>query len=127
MPITYHLIEENRVQHMVIAEPWDVEELLPVIRAIVSDLEKQSKTTHILVDIRQAKHVPIGVLGRIRHEMRPGHPRRGHTVIVGGVVLFREVFRYLASYYRYDRLKMFGDEDEAFAYVRKLIADEKMP
>ena len=98
--------------------------LLPAMRAIGADLDRLTRIAHIMVDLRQARHLPLGVFGQVRHEMRPGHPMRGQAILVGGSFIFKEIFRFIATTFRYEGLRIFDTEDEAWIYVRKLIAED---
>jgi hypothetical protein len=123
MPVDLEMKENARVMFWRFVDPWSLAELKPLTIQARDILQEATFTVHSFADLRQAHHVPSGVLST-RQVTTWHHPRSGQLVILGASPFIKIMLETIFRIARFDRFRLFDDEAEALAYLRGLIAEE---
>jgi hypothetical protein len=124
MPITSNLGDNGRIFHVVMVDPWERADLIPLTSQIRTHVSCASRPIHTLIDVRQVRRVPSRIVQESRNLLALDHPNCGEFVIVGATkaqqILATLAFRIARS----DKVTFVETEDEAWTYLRGLIASE---
>jgi hypothetical protein len=124
MPVTLELVENSHVMLFTFTDPWDVKELIAIYPTSQAYLDNATHKVHTLTDVRNARHVPSGIL-TARRGPDWSHPSSGHVVIVGAVLLISTFARTVLRLVHFERVHFFETMDEAWIFLRKAIAEEQ--
>ncbi len=122
MPVTVELSYDGYVLHYVIADPWQISDLLSAYQQERKFRDASDHTLHSLIDFSQARRIPKNWL-QARHGPGLNHPTSGVMVCVGlspGLkVLLEIIFRVT----NYKSIKLCATVEEAHAYLAPLVAE----
>ncbi|HLY28154.1 MAG TPA: hypothetical protein VKQ72_17545 [Aggregatilineales bacterium] len=130
MPITVELRENGRVIYAVFTYPYTLAE------AVTGRDEEQrlrdhatgSGVIHSLINLSGSIKAPSGVLRVARYGPSFTHPTRGKVTIVGASLFGQTISKMAAKLaQRPMEIYFFRTEDEAWAFLRKTIAQEAQP
>src|SRR5258708_15500727 len=124
MPITLELREDKRVLYAVVADPLSAEDLNNSIVEQTPIYDNAQGKLHQFVNVSGVTRLPSGILGIRRDSPIFQHRNSGQLVIVGAHGFVRNVGEVLMKIARFESVKFFGNEPEAWEYVRNLIASE---
>lgn len=124
MPVTVELSYDGYVLHYVIAEPWEINDLLSAYEQERKLRDAATHTLHSLIDFSQARHIPKNWL-QARHGPGLKHPTSGVMVCVGispGLKILLEMIFRVANY---KSIKLCDTIEDAHAYLAPLVAELK--
>jgi hypothetical protein len=117
MPILYSLREHGHIEHVIISEPWTLQDLIIVYKQRKDAFDNALHKIHSLVDIRTVTTIPLGVISFTVKNSLERHPNFGFMAIVGASRLLRGVADTLLQLAHYDRATYFDMESEAWAFL----------
>jgi len=123
MPASVELRENGRVLYYVFTEPWTLDDMRAVTRKARPLYDAARTKVHVLFDARGMSSLPSGLL-TARNNPDVRHPNSGHIAMVGASPLVHMIAETITRISRFNRIKFFQTEDEAWAYLRQVIADE---
>ncbi len=124
MPVTVELSYDGYVLHYVIAEPWEINDLLHAYEKERKLRDAANHTLHSLIDFSQARHIPKNWL-QARHGPGLKHPTSGMMVCVGispGLKMLLEIIFRITNY---KSIKLCATVEEAHDYLAPLVAEVK--
>ena len=125
MPITIDLRENGRVIYAVFVYPYD---LADATTGSAKEKELRDKTggiIHSLLNVAAAGRPPNQVLRAARQGPSLVHPTRGKIAVVGANLFSQTIVQLASKLARHgDTIYFFKTEDEAWAFLRKVIAEE---
>jgi hypothetical protein len=124
MPVTMEYVENGRVLLYTFTDPWDAQDLMGFYAETRAYLDKAEHKVHTLVDVRNARRVPTRVMD-LRRGPDWSHPNSGHVAVVGAATAISIFVQAVFRISRFDRVQFFNTMDEAWTYLRKLIAAEE--
>ena len=124
MPITLELREDNQVFYWVFTDPWSFADLLPLSKQVRSHFESADHNIHTLAVMRLARHLPSNLL-RIREFQTWDHPNSGQLVIVGAPAFGKTIMDLVGRMVKFDRMRFFEKEDDAWAFLHQVMAQHK--
>ena len=125
MPITLELREDKRVLYAVVADPLSAEDLNNSIVEQTPIYDNAQGKLHQFVNVSGVTRLPSGILGIRRDSPIFQHRNSGQLIIVGAHGFVRSVGEVLMKIAHFESVKFFGDETEAWDYLRTVIANEK--
>ena len=125
MPINCELRESGHVVYIVASDPWTAAELRAAYRIETPFFDAVGHRVHTLANLAETHHVPAGVLGARSGSPHVFHPNRGEIAIVGASSLLRALLETAVRVVRFQGLHFFDTEDEAWDYLRAVIARER--
>src|SRR5262249_23707030 len=125
MPVKLELTENNRVLHVTFTDPWDIDDMTQLFAEDAAARNRFSYRIHTLVDMSASLRLPSGAL-RARYSPSVTHARRGHMALVVGSPLFKSVGEMVFRLAHFQDMKFCDTTDEAWAYLRNLIATEEV-
>jgi hypothetical protein len=123
MPVTLELVENGRVMFFTFTDPWDTQELMALYPRSAAYLDQAKHKLHTLTDVRNARRLPSRVLD-LRRGPDWAHPNSGHVAIVGAITLVTVFAQTIFKLTRFERVQFFNTMDDAWAFLRKAMADE---
>ncbi len=100
-----------------------MQEIAPVIEQDRNYRDQSPHPVHAVLNLSAAKHLPPGAIS-LRHASPDlNHPTAGQVVLVGTNTFVRNVAELIFRLSRTDKFKIFATEEEAWAYLRKVIAE----
>lgn len=123
MPIVQTLEADGRILRVVFSDPWTLEEMLAAFEESRPYLDAASKPIHLLADMRGAVRTTHGAL-RAREAPILRHPMGGEIAVFGVNLAGRILAETVLKLARFKRAQFFETEEEARAYLNKLIAEE---
>ena len=123
MPISVEPRESGHVLYYAFIDPWTIADVSSVGVQAQTYLENATGKVHNVVDLRQSKQLPQGIL-HARHAFAVlfDHRDAGETVIVGASRLARAMGELIAELLHFGRMKFFEQEGEAWTHIRQAIA-----
>ncbi len=124
MPITYDIRENGHIFYFVFTDPWTIEELIPLVEQGKIDRSKATHKIHIFVDLHAAETSPKNAIGA---HVATGlaHPNTGYMAVWYRKSLIKALTQIVLQLVRFDRVKFFENEADAWAFLRERIAAEK--
>ena len=111
MPATLDTREEGRVLVFTLTDPWELSDLISLGMHSRMHMDRASDKIYRVFDVRGTKKIPAG-MSQATSLISFRHNRSAELVTVGSSAI--------ASHFAGDR--HFDSEDEAWAYLRALIA-----
>lgn len=126
MPITAETRDDGHVRYFVITDPWQTSDLIAQYPADREYRDSVDFTVHMLMNISQMKHIPPGLLAARKDAPALSHRRSGYLVMIGAGTFPRVMAETIFKLAHYDRAVFFDTEEEGWAYIRKVIAEERV-
>ncbi len=123
MPITLNLVDDGWILHYIDSDPWTAGELLDLNVVTEKYYRDTTHKIHTLTDASKLRTVPSGIL-RARNVPNLSHPNSGEIAIVGAAILVEKISSAMFRIAHFTRVKFFGTEPEAWAYLRDIISRE---
>src|SRR5262245_3205018 len=123
MPVTLDLLENGRVMYFTFSDPWVVSQVTDLYPRSNAYLNSATRKLHTFADVRPARRIPSGLLN-LRYGPDWTHPNSGQITILGASPLLRTFAKIVFRLSGFERIGFFDSEEEAWAYLRQLIADE---
>jgi hypothetical protein len=123
MAATFRVIEDGHAIHYSYSDPWTLEDALQVGEAVLPHYDAASYRIHAIIDLRNAKSAPAGVL-RTRNSPIITHPKAGHLIVLGANSLLKTMGDVASRLAGYNRIMFCTSEEQAFAELRAAIANE---
>jgi hypothetical protein len=111
MPATLDIREEGRVLVFTLTDPWELSDLISLGMRGRMHMDRATDKIYRLYDLRGTQHIPAG-MSQAHSLISFKHSRSGELITVGASAT--------ASHFNGD--KHFDNDDEAWAYLRSLIA-----
>jgi hypothetical protein len=125
MPIKLEIRENGHAFYYVYADPWSVPELLKIDAEIVAPhLSSATHKVHSVVNMKASRQIPSGLLQIRRGIVGMKHPNSGLAAIVGAPMFIQTLNDTVTRLAHFERGKLFKTEDEAWAFIRDVIARE---
>lgn len=124
MPATLELRENGHLVWTKFTDPWTLAELETIGKEERNLRDNSKEIIHSLVDVREMKRIPPGLINVARRMPILNHPTRGHMVVVGASAFATALVETLIKITRATKIKFFKTEEEAVEYIRKVIAEE---
>src|SRR5258708_10620582 len=125
MPITIESREDNHAIYTKISDPVALKDFDNATVEMTPLYDNAPGKVHQLVNTSAMRQVPSGLL-RIRGNTPIfQHPNRGHLALVGTNSFLRAVGEIMFKLVQFETAKFFNNDDEAWAYLREVIAKEK--
>ena len=126
MPITAETRENGRVRYYVITDPWKTNDLIAEYPGDQAYRDSVDFTVHMLMNISQMKHIPPGLLAARKDAPALKHRRSGYLVMIGAGTFPRVMAETIFKLAHYERAVFVDTEEEAWAFIRKVIAEERV-
>src|SRR5690349_1195029 len=126
MPATLELVENGHVINAVIAQPWQLQDVLEAYETETKWRDQAAWKLHTLLDIRRAPPSPKGVLSLARQSPSLIHPRRGAVAVVGGSAFGRTIVEMACRIAGFNHVRFFASPDDAWKYLRQVLAEESL-
>jgi hypothetical protein len=124
MPVKCELRENGHVVYITVTDPWTAHELQAIYSVERPFFDQAHHRVHTLANLTAAHRVPSGLLGARNGSPHVFHPNKGEIVVVGANSLIQMLLNTVIRVVRFEGLKLFATEEEAWAYLRELIASE---
>ena len=124
MPITFELRENNQVFYWEFTDPWSFADLIPLSKQVRVQFEETNHKIHTLAVLHRARHLPSNLL-RIRELGTWDHPKSGQLVIVGAPAFGKSIMGVIGRMVKFDRMHFSESEEDAWAFLRQAIAQDK--
>ncbi len=124
MPTKVELRENGRVLHYIFTEPWTLKDMEEAAAKARTYYDAADRKLHVLFDARAISSLPSGLL-RARNNPDMRHPNSGHIAVVGASTVLQVIAETILRITRFQRARFFQSEDEAWAYLRRIIAEEE--
>ncbi len=125
MPITVELRENGRVIYAVFTYPYTLEQAIAGRNEELRLRDQASGAIHTLINLSQSLKVPNGILRIARNGPSFTHRTRGKLAIVGASFFGQTITKMAAKLaQRPLAVQFFKTEEEAWAYLRQIIAEE---
>ena len=111
MPATLDVREEGRVLVFTLIDPWELSDLIPLGMRSRMHMDRASDKIYRVYDVRGTKHIPAG-MAQARSLISFRHNRSAELITIGSSAI--------AGHFASE--KHFDHEDEAWTYLRKLLA-----
>src|SRR5271166_3843437 len=123
MPITLELVENGHIFHYVYTDPWTVQQLIGLTPQLLDYYNKSPHKIHTLSDTTRIRQVPPDVM-RVQCVPNLSHPQSGNIAIFGATMLIETLSTTIFRLARFNRVKFYAREEDAWAYLRAIIAEE---
>jgi hypothetical protein len=123
MPITMRFAENGYVCHIIHSDPWSVDELIALQAQQLKHMDSVNHKVHFLINLTHANRAPENVW-HIRSASAFRHPNYGHFIFVGLAPIPLKIAKMLMRFTRFTEASFFEFEEDAWAHVRRLIAEE---
>jgi hypothetical protein len=126
MPITVELRENGHIIYAVFSHPYTLQEAVDNREKEKRLRDQGSGVIHLLLNLSKSGRPPNGVLKVARDGPSFVHPTRGKIAIVGASFFSRMIVEMASKLARrrFENIQFFDTEDQAWAFLRKLIAEE---
>jgi hypothetical protein len=124
MPVTNKLAEDGHILYRVVSDPWQVEDLLCADEQVRVHYDHAEHKVHLLVNVSDVHRIPPAVF-RLGRGMTITHPNSGHIILVGATTLTRRLSETVFRIAKFDRAHFFDVEEDAWTYLRQIVADER--
>jgi hypothetical protein len=127
MPVSLELLENGHIVFYKIEPPWTALELTSLYPREKTIRDTAPYLVHAMYDIRAVKELPPGALGTRHGAPTLEHKNSGQIALVGSQSLARVIAQTIIRLGHITRAHFFDTDEEALAYLRKVIADEGTP
>jgi hypothetical protein len=124
MPVTLDIRENGHVVHYVLSGQWQPRDLMNLYDEEWAYRASVNHPVHALMDLRKMANVPPGVLTVRKGAPTLLHRNDSHFVLVGANVYAQAVAETIFKLTHYTKAKFVATEEEAWAYLRQIIAQE---
>jgi hypothetical protein len=124
MPVTVKFLEGEHVFYMKIEDPWTMDHIATAFDEAVPHFDKATFKVHTLANVTSTRNLPPGVLSIRQGNPTLVHPNRGHAAVVGANNFVKSIGDAVTRIARFKSVQFFNTEEDAWAYLRKLIAQE---
>ena len=124
MPVIDKLCDNGQILYRIVYDPWEIEDLLSADEAVRRHYDQTTCKVHLLTNISGVHRIPPAVY-RLGRGMMLTHANSGLIVVVGATTLGRRLSETVFRIARVDRAAFFDSEEDAWAYLRKIIASER--
>ncbi len=125
MAVQFTLAENDRVLVYTFIGHWEIDELVDTLPHTYELVEKTGKTVHLLIDLSQTPYKTPKNIFRTRAITM--HPKIGQIVFLGTSAFSQMLAQAIFKLMHVERFKFFEAPEQAWAYLRQLIADEPLP
>ncbi len=122
MAVTVDSQKDHRILHIAFTDPWGLAELRSMSDTIRTYLDQANGKTHRLLDLSRPRSIPPGILLQFRDSLVLGHPNNGEFAVVFATPPVRTFAELAFRLAHFTRVRFFGSEDAAWAYLRSVIA-----
>ncbi len=128
MPITIELQENGRVVYGVFVHPYTLNEAVAALKQDQEFREQTGGIIHGIIDVSRSGKPPHGLLKVAKDSPSLVHPTRGKIAVIGASFLSQTIIQMASKLARrrYENIHFFNTADEAWTFIRKVIADEKV-
>src|SRR5262245_54103056 len=91
MPISYVICGNGHIEHIIISEPWTLENLIELYAQRRSVLDHAVHKMHAMAVLRDVRTIPFGAISWACSQQIERHPNLGYTAILGCSRLLRGV------------------------------------
>ena len=123
MPITLRLCEDSRILVYTIVGRWEIPDIVGKFEEERTIRDRVQHRIHMFVDLRAMQNVPAKLIA-IRGAPGMTHPTSGHVAIVGASAIARTLGQSLFRVLGFDRAHFFDSEDDAWIFLRSVLAAE---
>ncbi len=124
MPVTNKLCENGHILYRVVSDPWNVDDLFDADEQMRMHYDHAGHKVHLLVNASNVHRIPPAVY-RLGHGMTITHPNGGQVGLVGATSMARRLAETVFRIAHFDRARFFDREEEAWAYLRRVVAEER--
>jgi len=120
MPVHLEMRYDNRLAYWEFSDPWTLEEIVNLLPVAHHYLTLTNAPVYSFVDARNARQIPQGMFQLPRLAVW-NLPNGREVVFVTGSVAIRAMIQLLFRLARSDRLVVYTNYDEAWAYTQQLL------
>ena len=124
MSITVNSLRDHRILHILFTDSWGLADLRSMTATIRTYLDQVEDKTHCIVDLSRPRSIPPGILLQFRDSLLVDHPKSGEFAVVFGTPAVRTFAELAFRLAHFTRVRFFGTEDAAWAYIRSIVASE---
>ena len=124
MPVKPELRENGRVIYLEFTEPFTGQDFADSIKNVTVYYDNAADILHQLADVSKIRTLPKNVFTLSRTAPAVAHPKRGHLVIIGANSFIQVIGEAVKRMMRYGVIKFVSTEDDAWTYIRNVIAEE---
>jgi hypothetical protein len=124
MPIIMESRENNRILCIRVADPWTTEDLNILFSQMKPMFERNRRRIYWLVEMTFARGTPPRFLFRLNQESILTHPNFGGAVFVNAGSVMQALLDLATAVFHFKPPRFFRSEDEAWAYLRDLLAHD---
>ncbi len=117
MPVLYTLRENGHIEHIIIADPWTLQDLVALFNKRKPFLAASPLAIHTFIDVRNVTTIPLGVVSFVCTEQVHQRGNQGYTAVFGCSRLLRGVSDTILQLAHYDRARFFDMEGDAWAFL----------
>lgn len=125
MAVEVQFLEDGHIIYQKLVSPWSLTEMNDLHAEEKPHFDKFPYKVHTLVNALESKVLPSGALGARLNSPSIFHPNRGKLVIVGASQFVRSMCQAVFRITNFRDVDFFEREEDAFVYLRRLIAEEK--
>ena len=125
MPIAIELREDHHVIYTKITDPVSVDDFDNATLIMTPLYDNALGKVHQLVNAREMRRVPQGIMRIRTNTPILNHRNRGQLVMVGANTFLRSIAEIMFKLVQFDSVKFFSTDDEAWIYLRNVIANEQ--
>ena len=124
MPVTVEPRENGRVLYSVYSDPWTITDMDKAHEFQISYYDTAPYKVHHLLNVTNARSIPPGIMRARTTSPEFSHPNSGYLAIFGAAPLLKMMADTLLKLARYKRAQFFSNIDDAWVYLRDVIAKE---
>jgi hypothetical protein len=119
------IYESGHIIYYKFADPWTVAEAVATFDKDKIHRDSVNFKVHTLINLCDMHAVPPKILSVRFGSPALSHPNSGHIAVFGAQPIVRTFADAVLLLTHFDRAKFFSTEDEAWAYIRQIMAKEK--
>lgn len=124
MPISMSYAEDGQIIHLIITDPWSLDEMTKLYIEQRQHLTAAQNKVHTLLDMQATHQIPSGLLSARQGAPTVSHPNAGELAIVGAPNFVKTLADIGFRLVRFNRARYFDDELAAWSYLREhILAD----
>jgi hypothetical protein len=122
MPIVMEPRDNHRILRVRIADPWTTEDMDGLFAQMWPIFERSHRRVYWLVEMALARTIPSRFLIRLHQEAIMTQPNFGGAVFVNASPVMQALLDVATTIFHLEPVRFFRAEDEAWAYLRGLVA-----